>query len=425
VTPRPARVAAAEERWQSISFTRALRALDSDRTAAEFSAAPAGPLNGTLFSVKDLFDVGGVESCAGSLLLAGRVPTIDPPPIRALRAAGATVFGKGVCAEFAFGVDTENRLDGRVLHYEDPNISPGGSSGGDAVAVGAGVVDFAYAGDYGGSIRWPAQACSVFGLRLGSGRIAEPGRAVPTSGQGLELESAGLLARELPMLRAALRVLLGPPPARPRTKRLLTLSGTDIGPVLPVVSAQLEAAGRAAVAAGYELVPVDGLLRDAAKVYARIRALTDDQAGLRELVRGHETLLCDSTRAVLGSAALPGLDPEQLREVTGLRQQADAIRDRVRAALVGADALLLPLAGSPPIPFGGHIEISNQSLDTTKLMAHCRAVSLTGLPALSVPFYADESPRVSVQLVGPDGGEDLICEIAGDLLGVDRGRAAS
>jgi amidase len=334
-----------------------------------------------------------------------------------LRHAGATVFGKGVCAEFAFGVDTENRLDGRVLHHAEAAISPGGSSGGDAVAVGAGVVDFAFAGDYGGSVRWPAQATEVFGLRVGPGRVVGTGRRVPAGGQQVELEAAGLMARTIPMLRAVLQVLVGPPSPRARTGRLLTLSGTDIGPVLPVVADRLAAAQRAAVAAGYELVPADGLLGGALPVYARLRTLTDDQAALREVVRGREHLLCETTRMVLGSAPSVEVDPDRMTEVAALRVEADRIRDRVQTALRDADAILLPLAGSPPIGFGAQVEIDGRLLDATALMAHCRAVSLTGLPALSVPFRAGDSPRVSVQLVGPTDGEDLVCAIATDLLG--------
>jgi Asp-tRNA(Asn)/Glu-tRNA(Gln) amidotransferase A subunit family amidase len=143
------------ERWQEFAWTRAVRAVDPGRIRAEIGTAPDGPLSGTLFTVKDLFPVKGLKSAAGSLVLAGHVPVQETQMIAALRAAGSVCFGKGVCAEFGMGIDTAQRLDGQVLHPFQPDLSPGGSSGGDAVAVATRMVDFAIGGDYGGSIRGP------------------------------------------------------------------------------------------------------------------------------------------------------------------------------------------------------------------------------------------------------------------------------
>jgi len=463
------------KRWDRYSFTHALRAVDAARITAESLAAPHGPLRGLLFSVKDLFPVAGVESCAGSLLLRGSVPERDPALIAALRAAGAVVLGKGVCAEFGFGVDTENRLDGRVLHFADSSVSPGGSSGGDAIAVGAGIVDFAVAGDYGGSVRWPAQAARIFGLRLGlahpmararaSGRIGlRPPDGQPASLQR-EAETAGLMARSPRVLRTVLAALAerplegaprirsesswlapagGPHPAghlypgqagrrqAPR-KRLIVSDGTEIAPVMPEVSAALAAARGAAERAGYHVATApDGLrdaLRDALPVYAALRAATDDHAEVRQLAAGQEELLCGSTRAVLAQSERVRASPDPAT-VSRLRERAAQIGLAVRAALrsAAADALLMPTAASGPIGFGARVEVAGRVLDATDLMAHCRAVSLTGLPALSVP--AGRLPQlmpartgVSVQLVGADREEDLLCAVAADLTEAGPGRA--
>ena len=438
------------DRWERYSFTRALRAVDAGRISAQRRDAPDGPLRSLLFSVKDLFPVAGVESCAGSLLLAGSVPVTDPELIAVLRRAGAVVFGKGVCAEFGFGVDTENRLDGRVLHVSDPSVSPGGSSGGDAVAVGAGIVDFAIAGDYGGSVRWPAQAAGVLGLRLGTAHrlagAAATGRiGLRPGSQQAELETAGILARSAGTLRAVLAALAdgtggvgardrsgspvsclpaaaplarsSPGPGRPRPSRLLVSDGTEIAPVLPAVTAAVGRACDAAALAGHDLVPApDGLrdaLRDAIAVYAALRAATDDHQEVRRLAAGREELLCGSTLAVLGAAerTVAAANPVS---VSRLRARAAQLRATVRAQLsaASADALLLPLAASGPIGFGARVLVAGAMVDAADLMAHCRAVSLTGLPALAVPF----GNGLSVQLVGRDGGEDALCALAAGLV---------
>jgi Asp-tRNA(Asn)/Glu-tRNA(Gln) amidotransferase A subunit family amidase len=229
------------------------------------------------------------------------------------------------------------------------------------VAVGAGIVDFAVAGDYGGSVRWPAQAAGVFGLRLGTAHrlagAAATGRAglrPPRGGQASlqwELETAGLMARSPAVLRAVLAALAGAARARPPEKRLLVTDGTEI-----------------AERAGAPPVP----------------------------------------------AAL-----------SRLRGRAADIRRAVREALSpsGAAALLLPLAAGGPTGFDGQTEVAGRAAEATELMAHCRAVSLTGLRALSAPVRpgpTGPSPArswLSVQLAGPDLAEDQLCAVAADLAG--------
>jgi amidase len=479
--PFPARAALSRaeralSRWQEYAFTRALRAVDADRVAAEARHAPDGPLSGLLFSVKDLFPVAGVESCAGSLLLRGWVPDRDPPLVAALRAAGAVVLGKGVCAELGFGVRaTENRLDGRVLHFADLAVSPGGSSGGDAVAVGAGIADFAVAGDYGGSVRWPAQAAGVLGLRLGVAHpfagaaatrrigLRPPGSTAPGDGQQSELETAGLMARSPAALRAVLAALAGgtqggeascrcgswrssrsaaadqagdPGPGQTRNRRLLVSDGTEIAPVRPEVAAALSAARDAAEQAGYQLIPApDGLreaLRDAAAVYGALRALTDDHGGVRELAAGRQGLLCASTRAVLDQRSPRGGAPPDPAVMARLRGRAAEIRRTVRAALLtaGAGALLLPAAATGALGYDARVNVAGRLLDATDLMAHCRAVSLTGLPALSLPAGTQAAgtqaarPWLSVQLLGADRGEEQLCTVAADLAAAGFGAAS-
>ena len=134
------------------------------------------------------------------------------------------MFGKGNCAEFGNGIHTETRVGGRVLHPTDPAVSPGGSSGGDAVAVAAGIVDFAVGGDYGGSVRWPAQCVGVYGLRTecrpGAAHRPDAQRrwnAVapvigPPAPLGLlsRVEAVGLFASSAEMIARVLQVIAGP-----------------------------------------------------------------------------------------------------------------------------------------------------------------------------------------------------------------------
>lgn len=408
-------VRAALERWDEISASHALRAVSASRILEEAALAGDGSLRGLLFSVKDLLPVAGVESCAGSLTLVGHVPPDESPLLAAVRGAGAVVFGKGVCAEFGFGVDTENRLDGRVTHPTHPDVSPGGSSGGDAVAVGAGVVDFAIAGDYGGSVRWPAQATRVLGLRLGVGRAPATDRiGAPRHGQQSRLEVPGVLARDADVMRRVVTTLVGENDVGRPTRRLVLTLPARLGTLSPGVEEALDRLVHDAERSGYEIVDgsptLAGALEASYDVYRRLRELTDHHEGVRSLVSGREGLLCETTRAVLAAAAQTTAGADRA-EVVSLEHQARTLMATVRRSLVDADALVLPLAPTGAIGFGEQVTAGATAYDAAALHSYLRAVSLTGLPALSVPM----GDGVSIQLVGTDGAEALLCDLAAEV----------
>jgi amidase len=405
------------DRWREFGWTRAVRAVDPDRIRAEIGAAPDGALTGTLFTVKDLFPVKGVESAAGSLVFEGHAPTTETPMIAALRDAGSVCFGKGVCAEFGMGIDTAQRLDGQVLHPFDPGLSPGGSSGGDAVAVATRMVDFAIGGDYGGSIRWPAQATGVLGLRFGVGRSPDHARlGLPTRGQQATYEVPGVIARDPGLARVVTETLLGPTSAAPLTRRLAAIPPTAIGPVRDDVVLGMRRFTELAAARGFSVVDggpdVAATLAHGFAIYQRLRALTDDQDGVRALVAGREELLSDSTRAILAAAAASTADADP-DEVAGLLKRADAFRERVRELLAGVDALVAPVAATGAIGFAETVELGGVPRDGFALATFARAVTLTGLPALSFPV----GNQVSVQLIGADRGELMLWDIAAALAG--------
>jgi amidase len=426
-------LARARSRWEAFAWTRALLAV----TTAERAAAH-GPLGGLTFTVKDTFAVAGLRSACGSLLLAEHVPARDAVSVARLKAAGATVFAKANCAEFGHGIDTETRIGGRVLHPVDPAVSPGGSSGGDAVAVAAGIVDFAVGGDYGGSVRWPAQCTGVYGLRTSAGLVPRTGRmpgaggtrerpfAGPPAPRGLvsQVEVPGIFARDPAMIARVLPVIAGPdgddwvglaappPPAR-RTRRLAVTTGREVGPVSEESLDALAAARQAARRAGYEVVDADGVLTDAAAVYAVLRDDLDDLDDLRALAGDDLDLLCQGTRAVLEGPPGRGWGHPEVREAWRYSREIVA---RVSAVFAGADALLVPVAPVSAVAHGGGAEVGGHYVTGPALMAQCRAISLTGLPALAMPALGVGSGRTAgVQVVGPAGGDQQCCAIAAEL----------
>ena len=154
---------------------------DADTADRELaSGRDRGPLHGVPIAVKDIIDVRGIPTTAASRVREGHVARSDAAVITRLRKAGAVIIGKTNLDEFAFGTTSENSAFGPVRHPLDPARSPGGSSGGSAVAVAAGMAFAALGTDTGGSIRIPAAACGIVGLKPTLGDIPTDG-VVPLS----------------------------------------------------------------------------------------------------------------------------------------------------------------------------------------------------------------------------------------------------
>src|SRR5262245_58186556 len=168
-----------------------------------------GPLHGIPYAVKDLYDVAGLATTAGTRLLAGNVAQADCPTVRKLSAAGMVLLGKTHTVQFAFGGVGINHDHGTPHNpwHREPH-APGGSSSGSGVAVGAGLVPMALGTDTGGSVRIPAALCGTVGLKTTVGRISRAG-VYPLS---FTLDSVGPLTRSVEDAALVYRALQGPDP---------------------------------------------------------------------------------------------------------------------------------------------------------------------------------------------------------------------
>ena len=197
----------------------AIVSLDEERAragAAEADAATArgdalGPLHGLPFAFKDTHDVAGWRTTYGSPLFADHVPDTDDLVVARIRAAGAVPIGRTNVPEFAAGSHTFNPVFGTTLNPVDPTRSAGGSSGGAACALRAGMVPLADGSDMGGSLRNPASFCGVVGLRPSLGRVP----SWPTDNLWETTGTSGPLARNVGDLALLLSVIAGPDPRVP------------------------------------------------------------------------------------------------------------------------------------------------------------------------------------------------------------------
>lgn len=195
----------------AFTHVTAERALDE---AARIDVAVAagsnpGPLAGVPFAVKDLFDVAGVSTKAGSRIHAARPPAAcDAMAIRRLKAAGAVLVGALNMDEYAYGFYTDNPHHGRTVNPHDATRTAGGSSGGSAAAVAGGLVPFALGSDTNGSIRVPSAFTGIFGLKPTYGRLSRAGTLLFVS----SLDHIGPMARGVGDLAAVYDALQGPDP---------------------------------------------------------------------------------------------------------------------------------------------------------------------------------------------------------------------
>jgi aspartyl-tRNA(Asn)/glutamyl-tRNA(Gln) amidotransferase subunit A len=359
------------------------------REAARLDALPAdarGPLHGVTVALKDLIDVAGLPTRAGSSFFH-RDPEHDAPVVAALRAAGALVIGKTNTHEFAWGITTENPHFGRTANAWDTGRVAGGSSGGSAVAVAAGLADVALGTDTLGSIRIPAALNGICGIRPATGALPLDG-IVPLA---LGLDTVGPFARDAGTLRRVYDVLGG---AESRsatmaaTRRACRLRGGRWDAVHTEVVSALDAAAEALRTAGVsvdevtwwddELAAAVGVVqqRAAAAFHAPMIAAHAGEYGAD--VRARVTRALDVT----------GDDERRAREVIARARRSweelTAAYDVALAPACGAEA---PLAPAPPA-FRD---------DTIPLVAPASAF---GLPVVAVPIgFGGHGLPLGVQIV--------------------------
>jgi amidase len=403
----------------------AVVSLDADRARAAAEAADAalrrgqllGPLHGVPMTLKDGHDVAGLRTTVGTALF-DRVADEDGTVAARLRAAGAVIVGHSNVPPFLADYQCANPIFGRTSNPWDSGRTPGGSSGGAAAALAAGMTPLEVGSDLAGSVRLPAAFCGVYGLKTTEHRVPLTGFVRPPTGVPRSVRimaSLGPMARDLGDLRLALGVIAGPDgldgdvppvPLRPPWRGRLRDLRLAVAPTLP----------GAAVAGGVrrqvELVAVEAA--DAgARVEERLPEL--DWQAFHELFGG---LLEVITGVVDPQADLPG-------ERRGLLWYLDALdrRDRFVAAwerfFEGIDALLLPAAMTGAFTHregGAPIEVDGEPVGYGAQGQLLVFGNLTGLPGLAVPAGLDgDGLPVGVQLVGPRWSEMRLLGIAGEL----------
>lgn len=445
-----ARAQAVDDRINAITLPQ------YDTARAQVHGIGDGPLAGVPFLLKDLHqEQAGVPSSGGTRALAEMPAAETAEVVRRWQRAGLVVFGRTNAPEFGTKAITEPVAFGPSRNPWDLSRTPGGSSGGSAAAVAAGVVPVAGASDGGGSIRIPAACCGLFGLKPGRGLVPSgPARAENFHGAALD----GVVSRTVRDSAAGLDCLVGPDPRspyaaaspeRPFTEearrepgklRIGYTSRSPLGRPHPHAVAALTDAAQLLTDLGHEVEPVeppvdlDALAVDFLRSWSvKVAAAIDETAASSGAAPGSFEL--DNRLLAAAGHSVSGPD------YSALLDRWHSYTRRLAEFHERFDLLLTPSIAGPPVRVGEldtpwPLQIAGRTVlalrlgsllartgmvdkvarDNLRHVPYTQLANLTGRPAMSVPLYWDpDGLPLGVQFVGPLAGEGTLFRLAAQL----------
>jgi amidase len=384
----------------------------------------AGPLAGVPVTVKVNIDQQGFATTNGLKLQRDVIAKTNSPVIDNLRKAGAVILGRTNCPAFSYRWFTGNLIHGDTKNPRDPGITPGGSSGGAGAAVAAGIGHVAHGTDIAGSIRYPAYACGVHGLRPTLGRVAAFNASLPERTIGPQISAvSGPLARTIGDLRIALAAMSqqdvrdpwwvpAPLEGQPRSKRAALCINPDGLETMAEVKAAVADAGKRLERAGWTVEEIQNTppLREAADLQTKLwlgdgyeaqleAAEREGDAGALACLRGNRTKVLPFDAAAFSKA---------------LVRRAGLVREWQLFFETYA-VLLMPVSGELPFPDG----LDRRDEASFARVWHAQmpqiGIPFMGLPGLTVSTGLVGRTPVGVQIVSGRYREDL-CLLAGEAI---------
>jgi aspartyl-tRNA(Asn)/glutamyl-tRNA(Gln) amidotransferase subunit A len=381
-----------------------------------------GPLHGIPIAHKDCFSTKGVRTTGGSKILAGRVPDHDAEIVAQLDRAGAVMLGKTNLHELCYGITSNNPHFGAVHNPWDLERIPGGSSGGSAAAVAAGLVFAASGTDTGGSIRVPASFCGVVGLKPTYGRLSRRG-VMPL---GLTLDHVGPIARNVRDAAACFRAMAGDAPA---AATRAGIAGLRIGVpanfffdrLEPEITSSIRRAVQTMAALGARMMEVQIPDMDALNSIGRLVLSAEAASVWRRHLDRPADFGEDVFAALERGCLVPAteyLDAQRQRR--RLSRRLAKLWTRIDCLLCPATPTTAPRIGDAVIRIGGIEEartgpagsvvradfVEDVRIGSTRLV---RPFNVLGWPAMSMPCgFSDAGLPIGLQLAAAPGDEETL-----------------
>jgi amidase len=408
----------------SVTPDKALQAADA-ADAAQARGEPLGALHGVPVTIKVNIDVQGEATDEGVVALKDNIAQTDSPLVQSMRQAGAIIVGRNNAPAFSLRWFTDNQHHGRTLNPFDARVTPGGSSGGAAAATAMGMGAIAHGNDYGGSVRYPAWACGVVGLRTTVGRVPSYKASAPNriiSNQQMSVQ--GPLTRTVADARLALQVMAQGSPLDPQwtpaplewadarePTSVAVFRSWAHSPVDPTASAAVDQAAQWLQAAGYTVEEVEP------PHFAEVSAMQFHMV-MNDMRRAGEAFMMDkgddALRTALGHymAINPTWDRDQYLEA--LTRRFNIARDWA-VFFEQYPVLLMPNSWERQFPIDDDQRSAERTAQILLAQAPMLSTATLGLPGLSVPTGLANGLPVGVQIVSTKFREDRMLA-AGEVI---------
>ncbi|MBV8672813.1 MAG: amidase, partial [Acidobacteriaceae bacterium] len=400
---------------------------DPERVRSKAREIEAGPLAGLPITVKSSIEVEGYRCEIGSLLNRGHVAHEDAEAVARLRRAGVTVLGTTNCPEFLMAYETDNLLYGRTNNPWNLEHSAGGSSGGEAAAIAAGLSACGLGSDSGGSVREPAHFCGIASLKPTPGRVPGRGHRPAAVGPFSILGAVGPMARTIADVALLFRILCTQDPLDPESapinvreipaedvKRIPIGWFEDDGvtPVTPETREAVQAAARSLERQGFNVQHFrPAALEEARRIWS-IFFVQCGEMFYRELIGGREHELSPVFGGFLEIARAE--QPLTADSLLRAWAECDMVRHRLLAEMQDTPIVLCPVCAVPAFRHGEREwTVDGQSVRYLDAMRYTQWFNLFAAPAAVVPVgnSADGLP-IGVQIAGRPFEDEVVLAVA-------------
>lgn len=392
--------------------------MDRARAAEEalMHGAAKGPLHGVPVTIKDTIETAGLRTTSGSIIRKDHVPERDAPAVARLKIAGAIILGKTNAAEMAMDYNADNPVFGRTNHPQDATLTPGGSSGGEAVAVATCMSPAGLGSDLAGSLRIPAHFCGIAALKPTTGRIPGGGQFPPATGPYSLGAVVGPMARKVDDLRRLLGVLgdkrLGSESYKLAGARAAWYTDDGVAPVTEetaqAVASAAQALGDAGLIVEEQRPPhVDRGNELWLKLFSRTSVVQ-----LRQAYAGRESEGGSFVRWRLATA--DDYAPPTLEEYIAGWMERDRLREELVHWLEETPLLVAPVGATPAYAHETlKVGVRGATFGTFRAFSYAQTFNVFDLPVVTVPAgRANNGLPIGVQIVGRPYAEEMVLAAA-------------